>query len=64
MKDRGFDFTIKNSAGQTPLMVAIHNQKEKVFNYLSLRTKDHNHEDKEGLTILTHLCLMGQLQWA
>lgn len=54
MCDNGASLTVVNSRGMTPLMFACQLEKQEIVNYLSLRSKQLNVEDNEGLTILMH----------
>ena len=45
---------VKDSEGRTPLMFASAKGYNEIVNYLTLRSKDLNQEDVNGLTILMH----------
>ena len=45
---------VKDSEGRTPLMFASSHGCNEIVNYLTLRAKDLNQEDHNGLTILMH----------
>jgi ankyrin repeat protein len=50
--DYGVDLASKDSVGHTPLIFAAINGYDDIVNYLTLRAKDINVEDKVGNTIL------------
>ena len=50
--DHGANLAVKDNEGMTPLMYASSKGRDEIVNYLTLRTKDLNEEDKNSLTLL------------
>lgn len=60
--DHGADLTWKDLKGHTPLIFAAKNDYDDIVNYLSLRAKNLNVEDKEGMTIMIQYLLKSKIE--
>ena len=56
--------TILNRDGFDPIHYAAHIEQDEIVNYLTLRVKYLDTEDRSGLTLLTKYLLKGNLEFA
>ena len=60
--DKEIIFSVWNSKGETPLSFSANSNKMKVVKYLSLRQKNLDNEDRDGITVLMRQLLLGNFK--